>query len=70
VLRTRGAWLDRFEEHHWRELERELGIVETISDPSVKLQPIDPDDATHRGGLVVSGSRKSSRRVIRSRWLT
>jgi hypothetical protein len=63
VLRTRGAWLDRFEEHHRRELERELGIVETISDPSVKLQPIDPDDATH---FVVSDSRKSSRRVIRS----
>lgn len=51
--------LDRFEERHWDELERQLNSrpPETIIAP--------PHEATHRGGLVVSGAR----RVIRSRWL-
>jgi len=65
-----AAGLDRFEERHWLELERQIGITETHADPPVKLQPIEPHEATRRGGLTVSGPAKTNRRVIRSRWLS
>ncbi|HMW57209.1 MAG TPA: phage terminase large subunit family protein [Rhodocyclaceae bacterium] len=63
-----ASGLDRFEDRHWRELERQLGL----SPPeAVNEQPI---EATDSGGLVVSGARGGSerpaRRLIRSRWLT
>ena len=63
-----ASGLDRFEDRHWRELERQLGLSppETVTE-----QPI---EATDSGGLVVSGTRGGSerpaRRLIRSRWLT
>jgi len=65
-----AAGLDRFEERHWRELERQLGIEAQPPDPPVALQPLDLEQATHRGGLAVSGAVKSGRRVIKSRWLS
>ncbi|MDY6799469.1 MAG: terminase gpA endonuclease subunit, partial [Pseudomonadota bacterium] len=64
-----AAGLDRFEERHWRELERQLGVA----GPPDELPPpqdIDPNEATHSGGLAVSGTRNTGRRVIKSRWLT
>ena len=67
-----AAGLDRFEERHWRELERQLGVVFPPDDPP-PLNDIELNEATHRGGLAVSGTRNSSnsgRRVIKSRWLT
>jgi phage terminase large subunit GpA-like protein len=65
-----AAGLDRFEERHWRELERQLGIEAKPPDPPVTLQPLHLEQATHRGGLAVSGAVKSGRRVIKSRWLS
>jgi phage terminase large subunit GpA-like protein len=55
--------LDRFEERHWREIERQLGLhpPETIAVPG--------HAATESGGLVVSGRRDTARRVIKSRWM-
>lgn len=62
-----ASGLDRFEDRHWRELEKQLGIA--TADP-----PESPDtndiEATHSGGLAVSGVRKPGRQLIRSRWLT
>jgi phage terminase large subunit GpA-like protein len=66
-----AAGLDRFEERHWRELERQLGMADP-PDPIVSTQtepPIDSHKATDSGGLAVSGSKKPGRRVIKSRWL-
>jgi phage terminase large subunit GpA-like protein len=64
-----AAGLGRFEDRHWRDLERQLGIEEKTPDPLLNLQPIDPKEATRRGGLAVSGGSKTGRRVIKSRWL-
>lgn len=63
-----AAGLDRFEERHWRDLERQLGM-ESPSDPPPTDQPNFDSEATRRGGLGVSAARKTARRVIRSRWL-
>ena len=63
-----ASGLDRFEDRHWRELERQLGLSppETVTEQ--------PAEATDSGGLGVSGARGGSerpaRRLIRSRWLT
>jgi len=65
-----AAGLDRFEERHWRELERQLGLEQATVPPPLPLTPIDPDEASHRAGLAVSGAVKSRRRVIKSRWLS
>ena len=62
-----AAGLDRFEERHWRELERQLGLAPP-DEPRVTLTTPDPE-ATPSGGLVASGARRTPRRVIRSRWL-
>lgn len=64
-----AAGLDRFEERHWRELERQLGVARPPDAPS-PTQDIDSNEATHSGGLAVSGTRNTGRRVIKSRWLT
>ncbi|AKQ56435.1 Bacteriophage tail assembly protein [Bordetella hinzii] len=64
-----AAGLDRFEERHWRELERQLGVARPPDAPSPP-QDIDSNEATHSGGLAVSGTRNTGRRVIKSRWLT
>jgi len=63
-----SAGLDRFEDRHWRELERQLGL-----DPPEDDHEQNPDEATDNGGLVASGGPKTSRpvrRVIRSRWIS
>ena len=60
-----AAGLDRFEERHWRELERQVGRSPPgDSDPKIEQ----PTEATQRGGLAVSGTPRAGRRVIRSRW--
>lgn len=64
-----SAGLDRFEERHWRELERQLGMERPTDEPS-PIQAFDFDEATHSGGLAVSGARNAGRRVIKSRWLS
>jgi len=65
-----AAGLDRFEERHWRELERQLGIAAPPDDSAPTALPTTNSEATQRGGLGASGAQKSGRRVIRSRWLT
>jgi phage terminase large subunit GpA-like protein len=61
-----AAGLDRFEEWHWRELERQLGLSPP-NDPD--SQGAQPAEATERGGLAVSGTHKPTRRVIKSQWM-
>lgn len=58
------AGLDRFEDRHWYELEKQLGVG-----PPTVVTPTDTPEATQNGGLAVSGPTKPSRRLIRSRWL-
>ena len=59
-----AAGLDRFEERHWRELEKQLGL------PPPELAVTEPGpEATPRGGLGTSGTPRPGRRIIRSRWL-
>jgi phage terminase large subunit GpA-like protein len=62
-----AAGLDRFEERHWRELERQLGVVPDPTLPPA-IPSTDLNEATRSGGLGVSG-RRPGRRVIKSRWL-
>ena len=64
-----AAGLDRFEERHWRELERQLGVAPPPDEPP-PLHDIELNEATPSGGLAVSGNRNTGRRVIKSRWLT
>ncbi|UZR28095.1 phage terminase large subunit family protein [Methylococcus mesophilus] len=63
-----AAGLDRYEERHWRALEEQLGVGPP-PDSEPPLQPIDPPAPTDSGGRSVSSPGRSSRRVIRSRWL-
>ena len=63
-----ASGLDRFEERHWRELERQLGLDRSPDSPPIDTEPT--HEATHRGGLAVSETQKPARRVIRSRWLS
>ena len=60
-----ASGLDRFEERHWRELERQLGLSPP-GDPDPQIDQ--PTEATQRGGLAVSGTPRAGRQVIRSRW--
>lgn len=67
-----SAGLDRFEDRHWRELERQLGLEPPTDGPSLiqPLAPTDPADApTSLAGLAAPGIR-TRRRVIKSRWLS
>ncbi len=64
-----AAGLDRFEDRHWQELEKQLG-----TDPPVDAQQITTPEATREqqfdGGLVTSGGTKTNpRRVVRSKWM-
>lgn len=64
-----AAGLDRFEERHWQELERQLGITAQVpleETPHAARARDDPDPA----GVVDFGSVQSGRRVIKSRWLS
>lgn len=69
-----AAGLDRYEERHWGELERQMGIggmARAINDPPPILQQtVMNDKATPSGGLVDSGDLKPLRRIVRSRWMT
>ena len=65
-----AAGLDRFEERHWRELERQLGLPPPGESMPSNEMPIErPPEATQRGGIKVSATRHPGRRVIRSPWL-
>ena len=70
------AGLDRFEERHWRELERQLGVQRPPDEPPPDPAPQVPepqeathrgglfaDAATHRGGLAASGPRTHDTRT-------
>jgi len=64
-----AAGLDRFEDRHWQELEKQLG-----ADPPVVAKEITTPEATREqgfdGGLGTSGSTPSApRRVVRSKWM-
>jgi phage terminase large subunit GpA-like protein len=67
-----AAGLDRFEERHWRELERQLGLPPPTGEMPTETQTQSDEftEATQRGGLSASGTPRTARRVIRSRWLT
>jgi phage terminase large subunit GpA-like protein len=62
-----AAGLDRFEDRHWRELERQLGVAPDPTPPP-PIPTTDLNEAAPRGGLGVS-DRRPARRVIKSRWL-
>ena len=62
-----AAGLDRCEERHWRELERQLGLA---SLPALETLTESISDAAQRSGLAVSGNQNTGRRVIKSRWLS
>jgi len=64
-----AAGLDRFEDRHWQELEKQLGVG-----PPLNAQQITTPEATQEqkfdGGLSTSGGAKlSPRRVVRSKWM-
>jgi len=61
-----ASGLDRFEERHWRELEKQLGLAPPPDPINHEAEP----EATQRGGLAVSDNRRPTRRLVRSRWLT
>ena len=73
-----AAGLDRFEDRHWLELERQLAVLKDQPPPNIKTDfthtavlPAEPQtEATLRGGLSVSSTNPTGRRVIRSRWIT
>jgi phage terminase large subunit GpA-like protein len=58
------AGLDRYEERHWRELEKPLGVAGPPEDAQSTMQ-----EATLSGGFVVSKGPQRGRRLIRSRWM-
>ena len=59
-----ASGLDRFEERHWQELEKQLGVSQrsdaTSHEQVTRKQPVS----------AVSENLRPTRRVIRSRWLT
>jgi phage terminase large subunit GpA-like protein len=63
-----AAGSDRFEDRHWRESERQLGVAPDLMPPPA-IPTTDLNEATPRGGLGVS-DRRPARRVIKSRWLS
>jgi len=70
-----AAGLDRFEERHWLELEKQLGEKSAGIDPPTDAITTDTTEATREqrfdGGLSSSGTTTpASRRVVRSRWMT
>lgn len=61
-----AAGLDRFEERHWQELERQLGLLPN-GDYEQKAEQRYEDAARNSAAIAVT--RPRVRRVIRSRWL-
>jgi phage terminase large subunit GpA-like protein len=61
-----ASGLDRFEERHWQELEKQLGVAT----PADTLNPDRKPSATTHTSVAVSGNERVARRVVRSRWLT
>ncbi|WP_172592400.1 phage terminase large subunit family protein [Nitrosomonas supralitoralis] len=61
------AGLDRFEERHWRELEKQLGMQES----QAAVNPDINDHSLIQSGESVVDSRENQRgrRLIRSRWM-
>ncbi len=59
-----AAGLDRFEERHWIELQRQLGVAERITPLSSTELPV--ADLADR---AATATKRSGRRLIRSRWL-
>ncbi|MDP2433442.1 MAG: phage terminase large subunit family protein [Pseudomonadota bacterium] len=65
-----AAGLDRFEERHWRELERQMGLSPPDPQTTDTEFPIEATPGHNPGsGLGVSGIPKPARRVIKSRWI-
>lgn len=62
-----ASGLDRFEERHWREMERQLGIA---APPEQDEHTVTAEDAPDSGGVVVSGRRIRRRSVVKSRWMS
>lgn len=62
-----AAGLDRFEERHWRELERSVGIDGGGIDKGAKEKDNTADQQKHLPSQQVS--RRRGRQVIRSRWI-
>ncbi len=61
-----AAGLDRFEERHWRELERQLGLDRP---PAVPPQLLSVNEATDGGGPTVAAARTAGQRLVRSGWM-
>ncbi|MBP8277616.1 MAG: hypothetical protein KAX55_12060 [Propionivibrio sp.] len=64
-----AAGLDRFEDRHWQELEKQLGVG-----PPTDAAATDTHEATREqkfdGGLSTSGNpTPAPRRVVRSKWM-
>ena len=65
-----SAGLDRFEERHWRELERQLGVPPPDEgQQTTNASPKATDRHPIGSGLSPSATPKPGRRIIRSRWL-
>jgi phage terminase large subunit GpA-like protein len=65
-----AAGLDRFEERHWSELERQLGLASDAADFSQATPAEVTAQSNLGGGISPSGTARRSRQVVRSRWLT
>ena len=63
-----AARTDRFEERHWRELERQLGVEQPPDEPPPIHDPTDPL-AAQRGGLAGAPIRGASSEAV-GRWLS
>ena len=63
-----AAGLDRFEDRHWSELERQLGVA-TATDTAMSQGAADGSDQRRNTPAQGVQSRTTARRVVRSRWM-
>ena len=63
-----AAGLDRFEDRHWSELERQLGVA-TATDTAMSQGAADGSDQRRNTPAPGVQSRTTARRVVRSRWM-
>jgi phage terminase large subunit GpA-like protein len=61
-----AAGLDRFEERHWREMERQLGVAQA---DDAQTTP-EEGRATDQPDTAAASKTMPQRRVIRSRWMS